>query len=305
MIALIIPTGRPALADEPPASEATSRDRVERAEAHYTRGMEALQAGRYQDALAAYRESYAALPRTQTLYGMAVVAHLTGAHADAANYIASYLERPDRDAALAQKLTGLLAELDRELGRARVEVPGPGPIRVDGRVAGDGPGPLLVRVEPGRHTFRHGTLTITADIEVGQETEVALRPVPVEPSPLATVRSEGSPASLRAWYLTTGGIAIAGLATATYFGLEARAGNRELDRIHAMPGSYQFGDAVDVRDRARRDALVANIAGGVGIASAVATVALILWPRWQGRSDRAPAVTLIPAARGASVEVRW
>jgi tetratricopeptide (TPR) repeat protein len=304
--------GRPLRADRRPDPASSSRGSAkskaetrERAEAHYARAMAALQAGRYDEALAAYRESYALLPRTQTLYGMAVVAHLTGANADAANYIASYLEKPDRDPALAKKLAGLLVELDRELGSARIEAPGPGPIRVDGEVAGEGPGPLMLRLAPGPHTMSHGELTVSVDIEVGREKDVALRPVPLEDVPaVAAESSGGAPTSLRPWYLATGGVAIASLATATYFGLEARAGNRELDRINAMPEDYQFGEAVEVRDRARRDALIANITGGIGIASAVATVALVLWPRSKGSSDRR-AVTLIPQARGAAVEVRW
>lgn len=304
--------GRPAAADDRPAPKSPQRSETsqaktrERAEAAYTRAMAALQAGRYQEALTAYRESYALVPRTQTLYSLAVVAHLTGANADAANYISSYLEKPDRDPALAKKLASLLVEVDRELGHARIEAPGPEPISVDGRVAGDGPGPLFLRLAPGRHTISQGALTAVVDIEIGRETAVELRPASTDtgaPAAIAAPRDE-APASLRPWYLATGGIAIASLATATYFGLEARAGNRELDRINAMPGNYQFSDAVEVRDRARRDALIANITGGIGIASAVATVALVLWPRWQGSPDR-PAVTLLPARRGAAIEVRW
>jgi hypothetical protein len=309
-VVLAGPGGRHARADERPnrsprgsadTSEAKTR---ERAEAHYSRAMAALQAGRYQEALTAYRDSYALVPRTQTLYGMAVVAHLTGANADAANYIASYLEQPDRDPALAGKLAGLLVDLDRELGNVRVEAPGPGPILVDGRVAGEGPGPLIVRLTPGSHTISQGALTTTAVVDVGRETEVALRPIAEGSSPSIAAGSDPAPASLRPWYLATGGVAIASLGIATYFGLEARAGNRELDRINAMPEDYQFSDAVEVRDQARRDALIANIAGGIGIASAVATAALVFWPR-DRRSTDGGAVTVIPGLRGAAIEVRW
>jgi hypothetical protein len=309
-VVLTTPGGRPARADDRPAprspqrADASDARARERAEAHYTRAMAALQAGRYPEALAAYRESYALMPRTQTLYSLAVVAHLTGANADAANYISSYLEKPDRDPALAKKLASLLVEVDRELGHARIEAPGPGPISIDGRAAGDGPGPLFLRLEPGRHTISQGELTAIVDIEIGRESAVALRPADPEAQPAITAPRDEAPASLRPWYLATGGVAIASLATATYFGLEARAGNRELDRINAMPGNYQFSDVVRVRDRARRDALITNITGGIGIASAVATVALVLWPRWRGSSDRR-AVTVIPAPRGAALEVRW
>ena len=70
-----------------------------------------------------------------------------------------------------------------------------------------------------------------------------------------------------------GGVAIACGAAGTYFGLQAQSDVDELNVIYANSGDYEYSEAMDKEDSARRNALFANIgfvaAGGAAIAAGV------------------------------------
>lgn len=96
------------------------------------------------------------------------------------------------------------------------------------------------------------------------------------------------------------GVALVTGALGTYFGLEASSTVDELERMNADSSNHEFADAEELEDRARRNALWANIAFAAAGASAVAATILYL-RRSRGHTERAAVLT--PAAGSDSVGV--
>jgi len=93
------------------------------------------------------------------------------------------------------------------------------------------------------------------------------------------------------WWLW-GGVSVAAAATGTLFGLAVRSAGNDLDALNATSMAHDFGEAQDILDRGRRNALISNIAFSAAGASAVAAVILFV-TRPDSRS-RERSVTVVP-----------
>lgn len=119
-------------------------------------------------------------------------------------------------------------------------------------------------------------------------------------APAASGRRAGFPAALR--WPTWAGLAVVAGATGGYFTYRVGQAEDELEAINASPDMHTFDDAEAVRDRGRRDALVANVAYGVAGAAAIAAIlTLVLEP--DGDVEVAP--TASPDGAGVAARVRF
>jgi tetratricopeptide repeat protein/PEGA domain-containing protein len=176
--------------------------------------------GDYAGAADLYRTAYARFPNPKILWNLAQVLERMGRKAEAADVYAEFIRQPGTEEAKRTEGTGLLAELDAQVGKLRIEVPQPGArVVLDGREIGTGTS-FTVRVDPGSHSVvaeRVGSppAAATIDVPVGMERAVNLRPgavvgqaapaaekapppppTPVsEPSPVAPATAAAAPAA--------------------------------------------------------------------------------------------------------------
>jgi len=112
---------------------------------------------------------------------------------------------------------------------------------------------------------------------------------------------EEEPALLARWYLWAGcSLAFAG--GATYFGLAARADQRDLDRLVTDSSGYEYRYAREVADSLERNALMTNVSLGASVAAATTAVIVYLWSR-PATSERNVGVSVSPSARGAGLSL--
>ncbi len=94
-----------------------------------------------------------------------------------------------------------------------------------------------------------------------------------------------------------GGVAVAGVALGTVFGLQANAARADFN------GATDLQTKLEARDRTRQHALVADIGFGVGLAGAVA--AILLYPKEPVAKPGKARVTLAPRGLGTGLEVSF
>ena len=112
---------------------------------------------------------------------------------------------------------------------------------------------------------------------------------PPRPAPVAqTVAAR--PLYLRWWPYAAAGVAALG--ATGYFAWSVHSDTDELDRLNADSVHHRFGEARDVEDRARRNALFTNIGLGVTGALAIAAGVLYLTTPRDRAETRAAAVPL-------------
>ena len=138
---------------------------------------------------------------------------------------------------------------DVELDAARLGVPLP----VD-----PGPHSVLV-VAPGRESL--STVTVAVD---GETLRVVAAPGPSTGPLVAPEAPPAAPAHTAAWLVGAAGIASLGVGT--YFGARALA-ERSLSDVSCAGGVCGSALGRDAYESARRDAVVADVALGVGIAA--------------------------------------
>ncbi len=124
--------------------------------------------------------------------------------------------------------------------------------------------------------------------ECEDETEVVLTDLapPVEP------KDDGG--SILGHWALWGGVAVAFGAAGTYFGLQATSDVDELNDIYANSAEYEYSEAVEMEDSARRNALFANI--GYAAAGGAAIVAGVLLLRRGSDEPAAREVVVAPTA---------
>lgn len=96
---------------------------------------------------------------------------------------------------------------------------------------------------------------------------------------------------------TLGGVAVAGVAVGTVFGLKARAARADFDGATTLEGK------VAARDTTRSNALLADIGFGVGLVGAVAAV--LLYPKDVVPPPGQARLISAPAGSGLGMEVRF
>lgn len=105
------------------------------------------------------------------------------------------------------------------------------------------------------------------------------------------------------WYLWAP-LSVAAAGAGTYFGLEARADQDELDRLNRTSMDHSFSEAEEIESRGKRNALLANI--GFGAAGVFAVVTAITWGLRPDSPARETSAGIAPVAlrRGAGVSVQ-
>jgi hypothetical protein len=102
------------------------------------------------------------------------------------------------------------------------------------------------------------------------------------------------------WYLWTS-VAVLSATGATYFGIEARSGARDLDVLFENSVNHRAGESVALEDRVRRDVLFTNITLG---ATAVFGLGAAILYLTEPRSEAHPkTVTVVPVEAGGAVVV--
>jgi tetratricopeptide (TPR) repeat protein len=129
------------------------------ARARYQAGLEAMENGRWADALEAFRESYEIFPAAPALFNQGVVLRSLGRLREARDTFARLLdehEEMDEEARAAANQMG--AEVAERIAEIAVDrLPRAGPqlrVRFDGSpLEDDGARPLVLEVDPGEHAL--------------------------------------------------------------------------------------------------------------------------------------------------------
>lgn len=118
------------------------------------------------------------------------------------------------------------------------------------------------------------------------------------------VRKDVKPRAPRSWYFKWwlwGGVAVAALGGATYFGTEARSGAKELDVLFEDSLNHQVGESTRLESRVRRDVLLTNIAfGTAGVLAIGAAILYLTEPRQEAQSNT---LTVVPVDSGGALVV--
>lgn len=292
----------PGRADAQATSAPTDAQRA-RARQLYGEGQAHFDAGRFEQAQAAFQGAYDQVPNPVVLLGVASAQERLGNSADAARTLRLYLrERPD--APDRATITERIAQLDPTGATAEPATAATGTIRVVCTPAGaaitiDGQdtgrtAPADLEVAPGEHTVTltlegHQPVTETVMVAPGGMNELALtlaaveEGVPLEGTEADALGETGegdaeaeadamtSPPPLTAAdtspstgvWVTTA-IAGVGLVTGTVFGFLALSAQSDFDS----------NPTADAADRGETFALVADLAFGVAIAAGVTAIVL-------------------------------
>ena len=235
-------------------------------------GIEHYSAGRYEEAVDAYRQSLALEPSPRVRVNLALALWKLGRADEAARELEDVLAASDLPAAVRERAQPLLDEVAASLTRLQLVVRGSGPITLDGAPLGAAPLERTVWLTPGHHTVAVGKHEETIDAAAGHRERLVLdaslvdvdAPLPAPPPP----RRAG--ASRWRWVIPAG---IAGAATISGigFGLGARDAQRELDELNQHSEEHDFSAASRIADRGDRDALLANLSFAVAGVAALTT----------------------------------
>ena len=179
-----------------------------RARALFKEATRLLKSGDAAAAVELYQEAYETLPNAKILLNMGAALQELGRQSEAAATFERYLTHAEADPARRDEIQAVLAEIDRRIGKLRVEVDvTDARVAVDGVPLGESSAPLSRRVEPGSHTVtaeRAGgsRTTVTVVVSAGEERTVALQLQARETTPTSAqfvvggaevVRSEDAP----------------------------------------------------------------------------------------------------------------
>jgi hypothetical protein len=178
-VALLLSGRAVAQAPEAPPPDAAS---------HYDQGVTFFKAGDMAMALAEFEAAYAAAPRFEPLYNIAVTHKKLNHRAPAYTAFLRYLsEGGDRvPAARRDEVDDELRTLARQIAHVDVLVESPpAQIEIDGTVIGQTPLPTQ-HLEPGRHEFRASRSGCAQALDVrtvlaGEAVFLPLKPVPLPP----------------------------------------------------------------------------------------------------------------------------
>lgn len=157
-------------------------DKAEReAKALFREATRLVSEGDYPGAVEMFRTAYQRFPNPKILWNLSVVLGRMGRNAEAADVYAELIRNPRSEEPKKVEAEKLLAALDAQVGKVRIEVEPPGGrVVLDGREIGTGTS-FTVRVDPGSHTIvaeRVGSppAAATLDVLAGVERAVTLRP---------------------------------------------------------------------------------------------------------------------------------
>lgn len=92
-----------------------------------------------------------------------------------------------------------------------------------------------------------------------------------------------------------GGVAVAGLGTGTFFGVQANAAKGQFTAAETVETKQQL------EGRTRSNALIADVGFGTGVVAAV--VAVLLYPK--GEPEKQKSTVMVPVPGGAGLQVRF
>jgi hypothetical protein len=259
------------------------------AEALFDEGRRLMEAGRYGDACGRFEESQRLDQGIGTQYNLADCWEKTGRIASAwgafldVSYTARKEGQPEREKVARDRAQAIAPRLPR-LTVVVAQGADDASLRItrDGVLVGKGQWSTSLPVDPGTHR-----IAATAQGKEPWETTVQLAEtatVTVQIPALATLSKEpaapqqplrpssGGVHRGSAWAL--GGISLAGIALGSVYGLAARSRNDD-SMAYCSGKTVCSQQGVDLRDEARRDALVSTIAFGVGAAALAGAV--VLW----------------------------
>jgi hypothetical protein len=258
------------------------------ARARFKEGVEAFDKGRYEEARLAFLQAYALKKHPAVLLNLAQSSARSNHPLEAAKYFQQFLkEAPNASPQQRKDAEAGLAEVRKQLGRIEVVAPPGTEITLDDQKVGTTPFEAL-DVEPGVHTLKSPTQTVTVTAVMGQKVEArfgntapstAPAPVPAPSAEAATASpSEAAPAQdqppgadrgpkKRAGLLSPpenmtpvyAGLAVAGvgLVSAVVFAAFKADAQSKADTIHAdISRNATAGRFVD------RDGNVVNVAFG-------------------------------------------
>ncbi len=327
-VALLTAVGHPAVQRQARAREAgVGSEAVERARAHFGRGVELYRLGVYDAALAEFSRAYDSAPNYRVLYNLAQVQAQRHQYAEALTLLTRYLEaggdrigkqrQRDVDEQLLQ-LEGLVARLSVTLDVQGERSKGTqARLFVDGVMRGELDERAPILLDAGVHHVRvslegfHGqpqqiTLTGGEAVEVRmsmrEDSKPSVAPPPLPP-PLA-LAPVYTPAPSPTWLWVGLGAtgALAG-ATAT-LALLANSANRQFERQFSIyPANRELIDAE--RDRARRLALATDIVGVAALfATGLTTYAYYATRPSEPRHEE-PRIRLLADPAGGRAELSW
>jgi len=255
---------------QPKPGDGAQSSKDTRARELWTRGNHLFEEGKYEEALAAFEESYGLSKRPGTLVALANTYELLGRLDAAITTLRQY--QPDAPPDEVEVIRKRISSLERRARRqgadsgATVPKPDPTPDSTSGQTPDQTPDPTLGQVSESRPT--------------------APRQRP-----------------LGAWIVTGAGGAV--VAVGLGLGLAASATRGDID---ARCGSYQGQtfcpiDVEPLIDRQRRLALGADIAVGVGLATAAAGVVWLLLGN--DAAETQPAISIAPGLQEVRFVVRF
>lgn len=264
----------PLAAAAQPQSEEEAR--IEAAQIALVEGHEHLRAGRYREGIAAYERAYLAFPDVRHLFTIAAAwERVEGACVETGAAWTRFLEAcggcADAEAARARQA----AVAERCQARVEVRSNPPG-AEVRRGEAVLGRTPLAVALEPGGHALRlaldgHADSERLVQAEAGRTTAVEVELVPLG--------APDRPPPDRTWAWVSFGVGTAGVAAgATFLALM-------YDSIDEVDGARTRSAAESARDDADREAILAQVGFGVGLAGLVGGVLLLM--DWGGEPSAA------------------
>ncbi len=258
------------------AGNASADDAREQSRAAFRRGVTLAKDNNYAGARDAFAEAYRLFPHPSILLNLGMARGRSGQLVDAEQDLAKFLA--DDGGASAEEIKSarqMLADVRDKLATMLLEVKTAGSkATLDGKPIALVPGQAVpVRAVAGQHALRveaEGFLPAeqTVDLVSKVETPVAitLQPRPVAEAPDSDGAKGGGSRGTIGWVLVGGAAALAG--TGGYFGLRALGLRGEWNGLSAQ--EQQQDPAL--KDRGRRNALVADVlyasaivAGGVGV----------------------------------------
>lgn len=283
----------------------------ERAEELFEQGLEAMLAGRYDEACPALRESYDLEPLAGALFTVAECEARWGELATALGHYREYLVRfarmkPEerakqrgRDEVAAAQVTALQGVVPTLTLHLPASAPADVVVRFDDALLDHANVGNAMPVNPGEHvvtvTRADGAVsTQRVVLEPGNRRELTLQipaaVVPIEPEPPPKEQAfDTMPLALAA-----AGVALVGVAVGAGTGIAAAVDKGTIDE-HCV-GTACDPEGLEAADSAQTLALVSTI--GFGVAGAAAVAAAVLWLM-------APSDDEAPEAGGPGVAVSW
>jgi hypothetical protein len=208
-------------ADDPPPAAAP-----ESAETHFQRGLAAIDARRFDDAIAELRASLALVENPNARFDLAFAYRAAHRDVEALDEYERFRRAPDGNPAFWAAADQAIAELSRQVGVLEIAAEPGAEVAVDGQSRGRTPLPAALRLVAGPHTVsvsKPGRVPFlrTLTIAGGQRTPILVtlpeaRASRDGPAPAGTVRRASRPLYRSPWLWAGAAVLVAGVAVAVY-----------------------------------------------------------------------------------------